>query len=288
MNGAPRGPALVVLAAGLGTRFGGDKQTTPLGPAGATLMEYTIYDALQSGFTRIVLVVREAMREAMQSSLERWLRGRASAECVVQERDPSRPKPWGTAHAVLAAAHAVGTPFAVVNADDVYGRAPFTALASFLRAARAAAPPEYALVGFPLRDTLTEAGAVNRAVCATDALGMVTRIVERSGLTRAAAAAEGILDAPVSMNLWGFTPEIFGQLAAGFTSFTRAHGADVNAEFLLPTAVQTLIDGGAARVRLLPAPGSWCGVTYPADAPRVSAELAARVARGEYPRDLWA
>ena len=281
-------PSLVVLAAGLGTRFGGDKQTTPLGPGGATLMEYTIHDALRCGFTRVVAVVREEIRASVDASLARWLRGRASHACVVQERDPARAKPWGTGHAVLAARAAVPGPFAVVNADDVYGRAPFEALAEFFRAPARGGAPKYALVGFPLRDTLTEAGAVNRALCRADAHGMLTHIEERTGLTPALAAAEGIMDAPVSMNLWGFTPAVFAQLAEGFERFRREQGGDGAREFLLPTAMQALIDAGAARVRLLRAAGRWCGVTYPADAPRVSAELAARVARGEYPRELWA
>ena len=280
-------PTLVVLAAGLGTRFGGDKQTTPLGPGGATLMEYTLYDALQSGFGRVVVVVRAAMRDAMRSSLDTWLRGRVPASCVVQERDAARAKPWGTAHAVLAAAAEVREPFAVVNADDVYGRAPFTALAKFLLAAPPGSPPEYALVGFPLRDTLSAAGAVNRALCTVDAQGFLAGIVERRGLTAPTAAREAILEAPVSMNLWGFTPPIFPQLAQGFSAFREEHGADGGAEYLLPTAVQSMIGAQRARVRVLAAAGAWCGVTYPEDAPRVSAELAARVERGEYPRELW-
>lgn len=285
MSDAPAAPALLVLAAGLGTRFGGDKQTTPLGPGGATLMEYTIYDALQAGFGRVVAVVRAEMQGAMQASLDRWLNGRVRATCVVQERDPARAKPWGTAHAVLAARAEVRETFAVVNADDIYGRAPFAVLAEYLRGASAGA--EYALVGFALRDTLSEAGAVNRALCEADGDGLLVRITERAGVTRAAAEREGILDVPASMNFWGFTPAVFAQLEQGFTAFRREHGGDGGAEYLLPTAIQSLITAGQARVRLLSAAGAWCGVTYAGDAPRVSADLTARVARGEYPRELW-
>jgi CTP:molybdopterin cytidylyltransferase MocA len=283
-----RGPSLVILAAGLGTRFGGDKQTVPLGPGGATLMEYTIHDALASGFVRVVVIVRAEMREAMQASLGGWLRGRVPFACAVQARDPARAKPWGTAHAVLAAAREVHGPFAVANADDLYGRAAFEAVARELGRARVGDVPDYALVGFPLRDTLSTAGSVNRGICEVDAAGMLTRIVERTELTRAAAEREKILDAPVSMNLWAFTPEVFAQLAEGFAAFRTAQAPEGGVEYLLPTAMQQLIDARRARVRVLPATGRWCGVTHAADAPRVREELAARVAHGEYPRDLWA
>ena len=282
-----RQPALVILAAGLGTRFGGDKQTVPLGPGGTTLMEYTIHDALESGFGRVVVIVRTEMRAAMEGSLSKWLKGRVPYAIAVQERDPARAKPWGTAHAVLAARFSVREPFAVANADDLYGREALEAVARFL-AAEEGEVPTYALVGFPLRDTLSTVGAVNRGVCEVDATGRLVRIVERSGLTREAAEREGILDAPVSMNLWGFTTEVFSPLEEGFTRFRTEHGADGGTEYLLPTAIQAMIDAKRAGVRVLPATGRWVGVTHRDDAPRVREELEARVKRGEYPRDLWA
>ena len=294
-------PTLVVLAAGQGTRFGGDKQTAPLGPGGATIMEYSIYDALRAGFGRIVIVVREEMRAQLYASLTDRLRGRAIVECAVQALDAlpagfalpaGRARPWGTAHAVLAAAQSVGGPFAVANADDLYGRESFLTLGSFLAREAVAelgdgAPPTYALAAFPLRDTLSDTGPVNRAVCETDAAGALVGITERTGLTIAdGRGADG--GASVSMNLWGFTPAIFPQLEESFREFLRAPGPDRNAEFLLPAAVQSLISARRAVVRVVPAGGSWCGVTYASDAPRVTRYLESAVARGEYPADLWA
>ena len=281
-----KAPALVILAAGLGTRFGGDKQTVPLGPGGATLMEYTIHDALAAGFGRVVVIVRAEMKKAMDASLSKWLSGRVPFACAIQERDATRAKPWGTAHAVLAARFSVREPFAVANADDLYGREAFDAIARFL-AAPEGDVPTYALVGFPLRDTLSDVGSVNRGVCEVNASGMLTRIVERTGLTREAAEREGLLDAPVSMNLWAFTTEVFSPLEEGFTRFRAEHASDGDSEYLLPTAIQALIEAKRARVRVIPATGQWCGVTHRDDAPRVREELAARVARGEYPRELW-
>lgn len=290
-------PTLVVLAAGLGTRFGGDKQTTALGPGGATLLEYGAYDALRAGFGRVVVVVRAERQRDVENSLRARLHGRLPLVCVVQRPDAlptgsvahqGRTKPWGTAHAVLAARGAVHEPFAVANADDFYGRESFTVLAAFLASAGDATPPSYALVGFPLGATLSDSGPVNRALCETNTEGWLERITERRALTRAAVDAEGVRDTLVSMNLWAFTPTIFPQLEQGFIAFLRAHGADEHAEYLLPTAIQELVSTQRARVQLLPTPGRWCGVTYAPDAPRASAFLAELTARGEYPRDLWA
>jgi hypothetical protein len=281
-------PALVILAAGLGTRFGGDKQTTPLGPGGATLMEYSIFDAMRSGFGSVVIVVRAEMRDAMQRMLDERLRGRAPVHCVVQEMDAGRTKPWGTAHAVIAAAGAVPGPFVAANADDLYGRESFAALAEFLRAGAGSPIPAHALAGFPLRDTLSDAGPVNRALCETDADGWLTDLREQAGLDRARVAALGIGDAFVSMNLWAFTHDIFRQLQDEFGAFRRSHSADHAAELYLPEAVRSLLRAERARVRVLRAGGAWCGVTYSADAPRVMAHLESLTARGVYPRDLWA
>jgi NDP-sugar pyrophosphorylase family protein len=277
-------PALVVLAAGMGRRFGGDKQTVPLGPAGATLMEYAIFDALRAGFGRVVVVARAEMRDAVQASLETRLRGRAPVVCVVQKSDRDRTKPWGTAHAVLAAAGEVREPFAVVNADDFYGRECFAAVGGFLAAPAPSARPAYVIAGFSLGGTLSDAGPVNRAVCETDADGWLVRITERTDLVRGDMPD----DTPVSMNFWGFTPAVFAQLEPLFDEFRRGPGATVSKEFILPDTIGRIVAAREARVRVLPAGGDWCGVTYPADASRVAAHLAALTASGAYPADLWA
>ena len=178
--------------------------------------------------------------------------------------------------------------FAVANADDHYGRESFDALSSFVRAPRLPGAPAYALAGFRILETLTDAGPVNRAICRTDREAWLTSIEERSGLTAATVRAGGLADALVSMNLWAFTPAIFSQLDAGFTAFLEAHGTEPDTEFPLPTALGALVRDRQARVRVLPTPACWCGVTYAADAPRVAASLEAATARGEYPRELWA
>jgi NDP-sugar pyrophosphorylase family protein len=277
-------PALVVLAAGMGRRFGGDKQTVPLGPGGATLMEYALFDALHAGFARVVVVVRAEMRDATQASLEARLQGRVPVVCVVQKSDRDRTGPWGTGHAVLAAAGEVREPFAVVNADDFYGRETFAAIGGFLAAPASAGVPTYVIAGFPAGSTLSDAGPVNRAVCETDADGWLVRIAERTDLVRGAVPD----DTPVSMNFWGFTPDVFGQLEPMFDTFRQLPGASRSKEFLLPDALGRLVAARAARVLVLPTGGEWCGVTYPADAPRVAAKLAALTASGVYPLDLWA
>jgi len=208
-------PALVVLAAGLGSRFGGDKQTTPLGPGGAALMEYSIFDALRSGFGSAVIVVRAGMLDSVQQMFDARPRGCAPVTCVVQPVEPGRRKPWGTAHAVLAAAAAVDGPFAVANADDLYGRASFETLAAFLQRARRSPPPEFAIAGFPMGDTLSDAGPVNRAVCETDADGRLTSIVERTGLTRERVAAEATGIPAGTPVISGATDGCAAQLGAG-------------------------------------------------------------------------
>jgi NDP-sugar pyrophosphorylase family protein len=276
-------PALVVLAAGMGRRFGGDKQTVPLGPGGATLMEYALFDALRAGFGRVVVVVRAEMRDATQASLESRLRGRVPVVCVVQKSDRDRTRPWGTGHAVLAAADAVREPFAVVNADDFYGRESFAAIGGFLAAPAPSGAPAYVIAGFPASGTLSDAGPVNRAVCETDEDGWLVRITERMDLVRGDVPD----DTPVSMNFWGFTPAVFAQLEPMFETFRRGPGTNRSKEFLLPDALGRLVAARAARVRVLPTGGEWCGVTHPADAPRVAARLAALTASGAYPPDLW-
>jgi len=245
----------------------------------------------------VVLVVRAERQDEIAHALRARWGARVPFDCAVQSLDTplaaapyarDRMKPWGTAHAVLAARRALDGPFAVVNADDFYGRAPYDSLASFLRAAPAPGAPAYAIAGYPLTETLSDAGPVNRAVCRTDAEGWLVSIEERRGLTATSVGTDNLAGALVSMNCWAFTPAIFPQLDAGFSEFLAAHGAEADAEYTLPTVVGALVRERRARVRVLRTTGRWCGVTYAADAPRVAAFLEAATARGEYPRDLWA
>ena len=294
---------LVGLAAGMGSRFGGPKQLEPLGPGGETMLDFAIHDALRAGFTRVVLIVREQMREAFEVGvMTRW-QARIPVQLVFQELDlalppgaptPERSKPWGTGHALLAVREAVSGPFAVVNADDFYGAQAYQVLADFLRAAPD--PQLHAVVGFPLSETLTEAGGVNRGVLRVTPDGWLEHVEEVIGIERAGAepgaggrarTADGGErhlpgDALVSMNMWGFTPTILRQLEEGFHTFHAAHGTEAKSEYLLPTRVEELIRLGEARVRVLEGEGPWCGVTYPEDRESVKEVLEGLVREGRY------
>jgi len=304
-------PALVILAAGIGRRFGGTKQLEPVGPGGATIMDYSIYDALRAGFGQIVFVIRREMEAVVRESLGRRYAQRVPVAYAFQRLDDlpagfapplRRVKPWGTGQAVLAAASVVEGPLAVINADDSYGANSFEALGAFLRAPAVEVLPTgaqhtFALVGYRLGDTLSERGAVARAVCRCDADGWLQDIVETAEISKAGAngqctdpAGQTHLlpgDTLVSMNLWGFTPAIFDELRAGFAEFLRGQARSPEAEFPLPGVIQQGIAAGRVRVRVLPTTDSWCGVTHPRDLPRVREFLRALVARGVYPEEVW-
>ena len=303
---------LVVMAAGLGTRFGGPKQIEPLGPAGATLLDYSIYDAARAGFGTVVLVIRDDLEAAVRTTIGgRWEGagggGRPALVYARQRLDDfpagvplptTRTKPWGTGHAVLAAASAVSGPFAVVNADDFYGRDAFLRAAEFLAAGRGGASPgSFANIAYPLRDTLSAVGGVNRAVCRADGDGWLETVEEVVGIRRLDDGAyEGTdprdrpvrlaADTLVSMNMWAFTPVVFAQLRRGFEEFLGQASAP-RSEFQLSHAVRDVVRRGEARVRLLRTPARWLCVTYPDDRPRVEAALRQLLAAGEYPERLW-
>lgn len=301
----PPAPTLVLLAAGLGTRFGGDKQLARVGPAGETLMDYTVFDAARAGFGAVVFVVREAMEPAFGREAHARYGARLRVACAVQRLEDvppgamvpaGRTAPWGTGQAVLAAEAHLRGPFAVANADDFYGAAALEAAATFLRAPHSGAPPTFAVVAYPVRDTLSPAGTVNRAVCETTGDGWLAaldevraiRETEDGRITGRGSRGEVVLaaTAPVSMNLWAFTPAVFPLLHEAFARHL-AGPEHATAEFLLPDAVSAWISVGAARVRVLPAAGRWFGLTHADDRAGVEAALRERVARGEYPVPLW-
>ena len=292
-------PALVILAAGVGSRYGGPKQLEPVGPAGATLLDYSIYDARRAGFAKVVVVTRPELAAAF---------ARIDATVAIQRLEdlpagmtlpPARTKPWGTGHAVLAAASAVGDPFAVVNADDFYGRDAFARAAEFLDAGHGGEAPEsFAIIAYPLRDTLSATGGVNRAVCRADGDGWLETVEEVVDIRRLEDGTyEGTDahgrpvrlsgDALVSMNLWAFRPTVFTVLRRGFAEFLRQAGGRGQGEFLISHAIRDAVRRGEARVRLLSTRARWLGVTYPDDRPRVAAALRQLVAAGEYPERLW-
>jgi hypothetical protein len=299
------GKALVVLAAGIGSRYGGLKQIEAVGPHGAIVIEYSVYDAIRAGFDRVVCVIRREIeadfRSLVASRFERHipvdyvfqgLTGNLPAGFVVPEE---RKKPWGTAHAVLACADVVRSPFAVINADDFYGRRSFETLGRFLDGV-AAGGTGYAMVGFTLRNTLSENGHVARGVCSVGADGMLRGVIERTKIEKdghGARYADGETwrlltgDEMVSMNMWGLTPSLFAHLRCDFDLFLKAHGGDSKAECYLPTVVDGLVGAGKATVRVLGTPESWFGVTYPQDKAVVVAGIHRLVEQGIYPERLW-
>ena len=312
-------PTLVILAAGIGRRFGGCKQLEAIGPGAATIVDYSVYDAWLAGFGQVVLVIRPEIEGVVRESLGRRIERHVPVAYALQRLDDlpagfvlprGRTRLWGTAHALLSAANVVEQPMAVINADDFYGPEPFRILREFLRsqepdseaqmpraAPPVAAPVTFAMVGYRLDHTLPATGTVARAVCRCGVDGWLAHIVEIERISR--TGDDGRYEDPsgqtrslpgstlVSMNLWGFTPAIFAQLKAGFSEFLHRHGGSPDAEYYLPAVVQAGIDAGHTRVRVLPTSAAWCGVTNPSDAAAVRAMIHALVARGDYPEQLW-
>jgi len=307
-EGTPRGLALVVLAAGVGSRYGGLKQLESVGPDGETLLEYSIFDALRAGFDHIVLVIRRETESAFRKSLGSRLANRVGVSYVYQEitdlpdgisPPDDRSKPWGTGHAVLAVEAAIADPFVVINADDFYGRDAFRVLADFMKVAKPGSIPTFALAGFEVGPTLSEAGPVSRGLCRASEAGWLEKIVEVLNLAKkgdggvftdaSGTEYEVPPDALVSMNMWGFTPEIFPELRQRFLSFLHEDqtAADTRREFLIPDVVQGMIADQRAQVRVLRHKGQWSGITFPEDRSQSIEFIADLVDRGEYPIRLW-
>jgi dTDP-glucose pyrophosphorylase len=297
---------LVVLAAGLSTRYGELKQLVPVGPSGEALMDYGIYDAVRAGFNKVVLVIRPELEKALREHVVGVFGDAIEVAVAFQEIDalpdgfsvPSgRQKPWGTGHAVLAASAEVNEPFVALNADDFYGADAFTSLGDHLRvAAGSDEGNEFAAAGYSILDTLSPHGGVSRAVCDVDADGYLVRVTEVKKIAETDGVLAGVTvegeryelsgDETISMNFWAATPPAFPLLQTQFAHFLEEHGGDVDAEFLLSTAVNDLIDDGRLRVKVIPANGPWLGVTYQEDRPYALEELARLVEEGLYPGDL--
>ncbi len=294
-------PTLLVLAAGMGSRYGGLKQIQPVGANGETIMDYSIHDARRAGFGRVVFVIRRDIEEPFKKIIGARFENKIAVDYVFQELNAlppgfsapaSRTKPWGTGHAILMAADVVREPFAAINADDFYGANSFRALAEHLRSGS----PDFAMVGFTLRNTLSEFGSVARGVCRTSPDGFLENVTELTKIERDGAGAKAIGpdgrllrlngDETVSMNLWGFTPALFDELRQLFGEFLARHGAEEKSEFYIPAAVNELIRAGRARVKVLRSPDSWFGVTYREDHPLVVENIRRLVARGDYPAKL--
>ena len=297
---------LVVMAAGIGRRYGGLKQIEPIGPNGEWFVDYSVYDALRSGFTRIVFVVRGEIEAEFRERYGDVLPAVCRVEYVVQSLDDlpagfsppaGRVKPWGTGHAVWSCRNVIDGPFGVINADDFYGRGAFEALAGhFARNRRAEG--EHVLVGYELANTLTAHGSVRRGVCCVDDDGLLIDVRERHRIARRAGSITSSEDGEtwteipgdtiVSLNTWGFGAEFMAGLSRQFPAFLSSRAAELGtAEFFLPDTVGRLIAEGEARVRVLATDETWFGVTYPEDVQRARREIADRIAAGAYPARLW-
>ncbi len=298
-------PTLVLMAAGLGSRYGGLKQVERVGPGGEMILDYSIFDAIRAGFGRVVFIIRRDIEDDFKAAVGGRFERHVAVDYAFQELDdlpggrkprPERTKPWGTGQAVLLTEPLLTGPFAVINADDFYGASAFRLLSDHL-AATDVRSSDYSLVGYQLSQTLSDHGTVSRGVCELDAGRMLRRIREIKAIEAAGGAgryrdetgAEHILpgDTSVSMNMWGFAPTIFEHLRRQFVEFLDAHLASEREEFLLPTAVGALIDSGAARVHVLPSAARWFGITYQEDKALVRQGIAALIANGEYPEKLW-
>ena len=301
-------PTLLVLAAGLGSRYGGLKQLDPVGPAGETILDYAVFDAVRTGFGRVMFVIRRDFEAAFRTQVAAKYAGRVAVDFVFQALDAlpagfappaGREKPWGTGHAVWCARDAIREPFAVIGADDFFGLEAFQKLAEFLSANRKSVPRpqagslpienrKFCMIGYRLDRTLSEFGTVSRGVCEVGADGLLRGIVERTAIDPT-QLRQGDLrgDTTVSMNCFGFTPALFPALDAQLGEFLRTGGGDAKREFYLPVVVSTMIARDEATVRVLPSAGEWFGVTHRDDRPRVVAALAALVQRGEYPPKLF-
>jgi UTP-glucose-1-phosphate uridylyltransferase len=296
-------PTLVVLAAGIGDRYGGLKQMDPVGPHGATIIDYSIFDAVRAGFNRIVFVIRSGFEAEFRKQQVRKFEKRVECLCVHQdlaaeglEIPTGRLKPWGTGHAVLVSEPCVEESFAVVNADDYYGRNSLEVMCTFLSEGSSGSG-DYAMVGYTLRNTLSEHGFVARGVCQADESMYLTEIVEVTKIYKQGQGAYYLDgsgerhsltgDEIVSMNLWGFTPSIFDQLKVGFRRFVQGQGEDPKAEFFISSYVDELLRLGSARVKIMPTRDTWFGLTYREDKDPTAAQFSALIRAGVYPEKLW-
>ena len=297
-------PTLFVLAAGMGSRYGGLKQIDGLGPNGETIMDYSVYDALRAGFGKVVFVIRKDFEEAFREVVISKYADKVPCEVCFQSVDkvpegctynPERTKPWGTNHAVLMAKGLINEPFAVINADDFYGRESFQVLADYLKSVEGTTG-KYCMVGYRVANTLSENGSVSRGVCATDENGYLTDVVERTKIekvgdkiiyTEDGVDTEIAPNSPVSMNMWGFTPEYFEYVEKAFVEFLETRGQELKSEFYIPTLVNDMIRNGEATCKVLDTTSKWFGVTYAEDRPQVVMKINNLVKEGVYPEKLF-
>lgn len=297
-------PTLLILAAGMASRYGSMKQTQGFGPAGETIMEYSIYDAIRAGFGKVVFIIRKDFAEGFKNNFEPKLKGKIKTEYVYQEMDyflggepvpEGRTKPWGTGHAVLCAKDAVQEPFAVINADDFYGSDAFVKAAAFLN--NECSAKKYSIIGYELAKTLSDHGTVSRGVCQVDADNNLVSIKERTKIYR---EGNGIVyedeagkhsvpvESSVSMNFWCFHPALFASTETLFHQFVKENSHNIKAEFFIPILAEDFMHAHGGHIKVIPCSSQWFGVTYKEDAPVVKASIDKLVADGAYPPSLWA
>lgn len=299
-------PTLVILAAGIGSRYGGLKQIDPIGPAGETILDYSVYDAIRAGFNKVVFIIRKEIENDFREVFVNKLEPHIEIELVYQELDKlpagyavpeGRTKPWGTGHALMMTAGKVHTPFAIINADDYYGPDAFRTLAAFFEEQQASGDQDYAMVAYELRNTLSDFGSVARGICVSDRDNWLKSVTEMTKIERVGDEIintmpdGGIVkleeETLVSMNFWGFTPSVYKHIDTEFIKFLDANGQTEKAEFYIPVLVDTLIKSGLEKVKVLSNPGQWFGITYKEDKPLVVEKIRALIRNGEYPESLW-
>lgn len=297
-------PTLLILAAGIGSRYGGVKQMDGIGPGGESIIDYSVYDAIRAGFAKIVFVISKQIETDFREIWEPRLAERINHAFVIQdpddlpegfERPPDRTKPWGTGQAVLAGRHAIDTPFAVINADDFYGREAYRLIYDYLE--ENPEPAKYCMVGYQLHNTLSEHGTVSRGVCAFDDDHYLSGITEITNIGKKGDTAgyetkdnkfvELADNTLVSMNIWGFKPGLFQNLASGFKTFLEQNITNNKAEFLLPSVINDMVKHGQVSVKMLETDFPWFGVTYRDDRPMTVKKINDMIEKGDYPPELW-
>jgi len=302
---APKNPqnlTLLVLAAGIGSRYGGIKQIDGFGPSGETIMDYSLFDAIRAGFTKVVFIVREEIQETVKEMFLPRLKGKVQVEFVIQSLDklipaeyknPERAKPWGTGHAMLCAKDVIKEPFAVINADDFYGRYAFESVANFFKNETKGA---HAMVGYTLKNVLSEYGSVSRGCGDRDGDNNLISVVERTTIVKEngkiiSKEKDGDLvmdpETPTSMNFWGFHPSIFSYTEEKFIDFLKNNSKNIKAEFFIPLFINQLVKEGKGSVKVISGGNVWFGVTYKEDKEMVSSKIMELVNKGDYPIKLW-
>lgn len=299
-------PILLILAAGMGSRYGGLKQVDPVGPHGESIIDYSIHDAIRAGYGKVVFVIRESFAEDFKETFDKKLEGKIECEYVLQRLDdipkgipvnPERTKPWGTGHAVLVAKDVVKEPFVVINADDFYGPSSYQLLADYFNIIDNKAGDNYSMVGYDLEHTLSEHGHVSRGVCEKDEADILHTVVERTQIERIAGKIITTVEdgyemeltgqEVVSMNIWGFSPSFFKYLETYFVQFIKANADDPKAEFYIPTVVNALINKGEITLKVLESKDRWFGVTYKEDKGSAVESINALIGDSVYPEKLW-